>query len=203
MKKLFEEINNTFRENKFNYFVILLFLCIGVVFGICTVKYMSVSDKNDLINYFNIFMESTRNESIEYTNLFFSVASKISLIVIPIFILGFTFWGTPVILVIDFIKGFTLGYTFAFLINTLDNKGLLLAFVSIIPQNIIYVPCIILLSIISMKIANYKFKKKFLKINNQPELTNLQKNYVLLFFLLFFGIIIETFVCPSIIKLVV
>ena len=51
MKKLLTEINDTIRQNKFNYLIILLFLCIGIVFGVCSVKYMNSTDKNDLINY--------------------------------------------------------------------------------------------------------------------------------------------------------
>lgn len=204
MKKLLTEINDTIRQNKFNYLIILLFLCIGIVFGVCSVKYMNSTDKNDLINYFNTFMEGTRNETINYSDLLLSIVIKVLCIFIPILILGYTFWGTPIILIIDFIKGFTLGYTFSFLINTLEKKGILLALASVIPQNIIYIPCIILMSIISIKTANYRFKYRFLKSKNIGIIMENSKKMI--FTLILFCVVamlVEAFVCPSLIKIIV
>lgn len=204
MKKLLTEINDTIRQNKFNYLIILLFLCIGIVFGVCSVKYMNGADKNDLINYFNTFMEGTRNETINYSDLLFSVVTKVLFIFIPVLVLGYTFWGTPVILIIVFIKGFTLGYTFSFLINTLEQKGILLALASIIPQNIIYIPCLILISIISIKTANYRFRKRFLKNKNNSMI--IEPCGKIIFTLMIFcavAVLIETFICPRLIKIIV
>lgn len=204
MKKLLTEINDTIRQNKFNYLIILLFLCIGIVFGVCSVKYMNGADKNDLVNYFNTFMEDTRNETINYSDLLLNVIIKVLCIFIPILLLGYTFWGTPIILIIDFVKGFTLGYTFSFLINTLEKKGVLLALVSIIPQNIIYIPCLILISIISIKTSNYKFKQRFLKNkNNGMIIEHGSKEFFTIMIFCAVAVLIETFICPSLIKIIV
>ena len=120
------------------------------------VKYMNVNDSTDLSNYFSSFTESILVSQIENTKLFFNILIKISITVVIIIILGFTVFGIPFILLIDLIKGFTLGYTFTFLLTTFNGKGIWLAIVSILPQNIFYIPSFIALSIIASA-SNFVF----------------------------------------------
>ena len=78
------------------------------------------------------------------------------------------------------------------------NKG------SSVPSNIIYIPCIILMSIISIKTANYRFKHRFLKSKNIGIIMGNSKKMI--FTLILFCVVamfIEAFVCPSLIKIIV
>ena len=143
-----DKLNNSYRENRIYYFMVLIFFCVGIALGAFMVKYMNVNDSTDLSNYFSSFTESILVSQIENTKLFFNILIKISITVVIIIILGFTVFGMPFILLIDLIKGFTLGYTFTFLLTTFNGKGIWLAIVSILPQNIFYIPSFIALSII-------------------------------------------------------
>ena len=126
------------------------------------------------------------------------------IIILPIFLFGLTFFGGPVILIIDLLKGFILGYTFSFIATAFDGKGFGLALVSVIPQNLIYIPCIIGLSIIGLSISTESFKRRFFKKNKGNSLLSdgILKKLVIIMTMFIAGIIVETYISPSLIKFV-
>ena len=165
---------------------------------------MGPSDKNDLINYFSSFTNSIENESINYGSLLFEVIKKNMIIIVPIIILGMTFFGDPIILIIVLLKGFTLSYTFSFITTTFEGKGVGLAIPAIIPQNLIYIPCIILLGVMSMEMSTEKFKERFFKNSKTKNTVSSGVLYKFLLIILLFtvGIFIETYISPNLIKFV-
>lgn len=206
MYKLIEKINDDFRENRIYYIAVLLLFCTGIVVGAYTVKYMKVADMEDLSSYFTSFVNVIGGQDINYTTLLLSVIKKNLIIIVPIILFGLTFFGSPVILIVDFFKGFSLSYTFTFLLTTFEGKGLPLALASVIPQNIIYIPGFVILSIIALKFSILKFKMQVVKKgSNKNNFSNKDfLNCIVAILVLFMvGIIIETYICPSIIKFVV
>lgn len=206
MKKFLQKISDTFREQRFIYLLVLLFFCIGVVIGVYTVMYMGETDRSDLTSYFNSYISSISLNETNYGDLLFTVLKKNLLLIVPIVLLSFTFLGTPIILIIDLIKGFSLGYTFTFLLCTFNGKGMGLAAVSIIPQNIIYIPCIIILSVIGISLSTKIFKEKIFKhsVMSKREILKDVSNFLILVMGLFLvGVLIETYLSPNIIKFIV
>lgn len=204
MNYLLTRLNATFRDKKAYFFIVLIMFCLGISFGLYTVKYMEVSDRNDLTNYFFSFTNYIGNEPVNYGKLLFEVIKKNILIVVPIFILGLTFFGAPIILILDLLKGFTLGYTFSFMVTTFDGKGIGLAFASVIPQNLIYIPCFIALSVISLSMSTEKFKGKFFKHGKNKDFffDGVLNKLIIIIILFVMGILVETYISPSIIKFV-
>jgi stage II sporulation protein M len=206
MKLLAKKIGDTFEEQKFYYLIVLLFFCIGVVIGVYAVKYMSLTDRQDLTSYYSSFIENIQTNEISYASLLFEIFKKNIIIIIPIILLGFTFFGSPIILIINLMKGFSIGYTFTFLLTMFNGDGLMIAISSVVPQNIIYIPCIVATSIIALSLSTLKFKEKFIKkmpIKNL--LLNKGGTNILLIILCIFiiGMIIEAYLSPNLIKLVV
>ncbi|GEP64310.1 stage II sporulation protein M [Clostridium beijerinckii] len=204
MNFLLTKLNDTFRDKKAYFFIVLIMFCLGISFGLYTVKYMGESDKTDLTNYFFSFTNSIDSHPINYGNLLFEVIKKNILIIIPIFILGLTFFGAPVILILDLLKGFTLGYTFSFMITTFQGKGMGLALISIVPQNLIYIPCFIALSVISLSMSTERFKGRFFKHGKikDPFLDGVLNKLIVILILFTIGILIETYISPSLIRFV-
>ena len=47
-----DKLNNSYRENRIYYFMVLIFFCVGIALGAFMVKYMNINDSTDLSNYF-------------------------------------------------------------------------------------------------------------------------------------------------------
>ncbi|MEG1481596.1 stage II sporulation protein M [Clostridium sp.] len=206
MKELAKKIGHAFEEHKLYYLLVLLFFCVGIVLGVYAVKSMNITDRQDLTSYYTSFINSIGKKPIDYGILLLEVLKKNIILIVPIIIFSFTFFGAPIILGIDLIKGFTIGYTFTFLLTTFDGEGLWIALSSIIPQNIIYIPCIIALSIMALSLSTTKFKEKFIRktpIKNLMFYKGGINILIILLCIIVIGIVVETYICPNIIKLVV
>ena len=198
------KMNMGFSGGKGCFFIILIMFCLGLSFGLYTVKYMGPADKNDLVNYFASFTKSLGNNPINYGSLLFEVIKKNILIFLPILLFGLTFFGGPIILIVDLLKGFSLGYTFSFIATAFGGKGIGLAIISVIPQNLFYIPGIIGLSILGLSISTESFKRRFFKKSKGESLFSdeVLKKLVIILILIIIGILVETYLSPSLIKFV-
>ncbi|MBU5590738.1 stage II sporulation protein M [Clostridium sp. MSJ-4] len=200
--KYINNITMHIQENFWLYIISLLFLCTGVVLGVYAVKYMSEVDKLDLANYFNSFTNILASEELNNKVIFFEAIKTNIPIILVLFILGLTLVGMPIILLINLIKGFSIGFTFSFIISTLGKKGVAITLVGMLPQNIIYIPCIVIASVISMRISLDKIRNNV--FNQKPHVAKENKNIVMdlvviaMFVLL--GTLIESYITPAILK---
>lgn len=202
---IINKLNLSKKENKFFYFMVFIFFCVGIALGTYIVKYMRSSDASDLTSYFSTFAQSIVKEPVNNKALLLNVLKKNLILLTVLITISFTVFGTPIILLLDLIKGFTLGYTFSFLISTFEGKGLWLALVATIPQNIIYIPCFIALSIVGIEFSSTKLKDKFFnkgKVNTIVERELIFKIGVFACIFII-GTFIEAYLCPNIIKFVV
>lgn len=203
--EIINKLNLSKKENKFFYFMVFIFFCVGIALGTYIVKYMRASDASDLTSYFSTFAQSIVKEPVNNKALLLNALKKNLILLTVLITISFTVFGTPIILLLDLIKGFTLGYTFSFLISTFEGKGLWLALVATIPQNIIYIPCFIALSIVGIEFSSTKLKDKFFnkgKVNTIVERELILKIGVLACVFII-GTLIEAYLGPNIIKFVV
>ena len=202
---LMEKLNSNFKENKLFYLLVLTFFFVGILLGAYTIKYMDGVDAKDLSDYFTGFLQTISTKEVAIKDLLLNVLTKNIFFILLIISLGFTTFGAPIILLIDLIKGFTLGYTFSFLLTTFEGEGIWVALVTTIPQNLLYIPFFVGISIISLDMSLLKMKEKFFN-GSRMNKAMLKRNIVKFgIFLIIFviGVIIESYVSPGLIRLVV
>ena len=205
MKKLINSVYEVIDDSKIIFLWVLLFLLIGIVLGSCTVYYMSDFNKVEIGTYFSEFLSFLGTNKISYLQVLLRSIFNIAPIVLIIVLLGFTLIGCPVILFIDLVKGYILGFTFALLASILGGNAIILLALGIVIQQIIFIPCIIILSTVAVKNSIIKIKEGIGK--ERLKNSRINKNYMkvqsILSAILIIGIFIETYISPNLIKLVI
>ncbi len=207
-KRMYQNIATSyFYENSSIFvFVVILFL-MGVIFGAIVVNSMGYSQKQDLYFYLSQFFGDVSNGKLAASNeLFLQSLFHNSKFIGLMWVLGISIVGLPVILILLFIKGMVIGFTVGFLVNQMSWKGFLLAFGSILPQNLIIIPVFIIMAVMSMSFSLIMIKKQFMKKYGQP-IMPVFKRYILALILSILFILaasgIEAFLSPGLMKTIV
>jgi stage II sporulation protein M len=169
-KRLYQnDVASYFREHSSIFlFVVILFL-MGVIFGAIVVNSMSFTQKEDLFYYLSQFFgQISTGKTADNNDLFMQSFFHNSKFIGLIWILGVSIIGLPVILIILFIKGMVVGFTVGFLVSQMGFKGFMLAFVSILPQNLIIIPVFILMAAFSVIFSLRMIRRQFLKKIGEP-----------------------------------
>ncbi|MGD6815670.1 stage II sporulation protein M [Metabacillus sp. 113a] len=196
-----------------NHSSIYLFVCVlfmmGVIFGAIIVNSMTFSQKEDLFFYLSRFFGQVTDGKVADAGEMFQQSFMHNIKYLGlIWILGISIIGLPIILIMLFLKGMVVGFTVGFLVNQMGWNGFVLSFVSILPQNVLIIPCFIVLSAasisFSLKLAVYLLNKK--RSMQDSPLQSFSK-YALIFagiFVLIAGAsILEAFASPELMKAVV
>lgn len=207
-KRMYQNVAASyFREHSSIFvFVVMLFL-MGVIFGAVVVNSMSFSQKQDLFYYLSQFFGEVSNGKVaEANDLFLQSFFHNSKFIGLMWVLGISIIGLPIILILLFIKGMVVGFTVGFLVNQMSWKGFMLAFVSILPQNLIIIPVFIIMAVMSMSFSLLMIKKQFMKKYGQP-IMPIFKRYIFAFIIavLFISVAsgIEAFLSPGLMKTIV
>src|SRR5690625_1092114 len=178
-------------------FMIILFL-IGIIFGAIIVNSMNFVQKQDLFFYLDRFFgQMADDQSIAHIDILKSSFFYHAKYLLFIFILGLSVIGLPVVWILLFLIGLVVGFLVGFIVNQLGVKGLLLAALSIAPQNIVIIPIYIIAGSLSMIFSLTLLGKLFTRKVSQPILLPLGR-YVTMFSILlgisFVAALLEAFV---------
>ncbi len=192
-----------FKRNIIQYIFLSIILIIGIVLGSITVNFISDMQSENIQSFIKGFLANVNGISVDYSSVFYiSLSNNIKTAVLLI-LLGLSVVGIPFILGIIFFRGFILGFTVGFLIEDLGSKGLILSVLSILPQNLIILPCIISIGVTALTFATTVIKNR-LK-NYHENYTQMISGYILLnlffSFLLVISGLIEGYISPMFIKL--
>ena len=192
------------KENMHLYIFVSILFVMGVVFGALMVNALTLEQKQDLSRYLGSFFQtvSLGGETASIPTLMQSFGLHFKWILL-IWILGVSVVGLPLVLVLDFLKGMLIGFTVGILISQYSWKGMMFIIVSVVPQNMIIVPVIIVSSVAAVSFSTYLVKHRFLqKTNGSATPTFLSYTSVILSLIaiMFLVSLFEVYVSPKLIS---
>ncbi|WP_283703735.1 stage II sporulation protein M [Clostridium perfringens] len=192
------------KENKITFLWVLLFFLVGIVLGSYTVYYMSDFNRVEITTYFNNFLEFLGGNSVAYTSILVDSIKSILPMVVIIVLLGYTAVGTPIILMMDLAKGYVIGFTFSLIVSMLGSKGVMLVLSGLMLQNLIFIPIIMLISVLAIRQSVTKLKMGVSRDRVKLDVSRAYLNFQgLLSLIIISGILIETYISPNLIRLVI
>jgi len=195
-------LKDYFRRNIIQYIFLSIILIIGIIAGSVTVNFISEIQTENIQSYLNGFLANVNNISVNYSSIFYLSMSNNMKTAVLLILLGLSVVGIPFILGIILFRGFVLGFTVGFLIEELGSKGLILSILSIFPQNLIMIPCIISIGVTGLTFAITVIKNRVK--NYRENYSQMVSGYMLLnlffSFLLVISGLIEGYISPIFIK---
>jgi len=157
-------IHQLIQEHLRHHMSIYIFTCglflMGIIFGAIVVNSMNFIQKEDLYFYLSQFFEQVVDNDPHSNLAIFKSSYYFHLkYLLLLYILGLSIIGLPIVWILIFLKGMFVGFTVGFIVNQLGFKGLILASLSIAPQNIFIIPIYIVAASFAMIFSLMLFKK--------------------------------------------
>ncbi|MCI6847392.1 MAG: hypothetical protein MR835_00845 [Erysipelotrichaceae bacterium] len=194
-----------FPSKKINIFVISI-LFLGLISGAVFGNIISVNDKTLVIDKIKLFISNINSDSINGIEVFKNGISVNMLYLGIIWVMGMTFVGVVLNVVILFIKSFILGFSLASFIMVYSYKGLILSLIYLLFGQILNILVIVMVTIYGIMFSS-KLNLIIFKNKQDNNILKFFRNYV---FILIIAIIVsiissisEAFLLPAIIKIII
>ncbi|HLU23794.1 stage II sporulation protein M [Lederbergia graminis] len=201
-------ITRHLQEHSSIYLFLMVLFLMGIIFGAIMVNSLSDHQKEDLFYYLNQFFgqveEGAMVSSQDLLKLSFLHNLKFAGL---IWILGVSIIGLPLIFVLLFIKGIVVGFSVGFFVNQMGWQGLLLAFGSLLPQNLFIIPAFIFVAACSVSLSIKLIRKIFIRQTFSFQLVPVFSRYVLAYIATILVITIaasiEAYLTPALMKAII
>lgn len=177
---------------------------VGILLGSFYTVLLQDADKTLVKDYMTDFIGQVQTGKMDVVKGFLNNVLSTSLFVLPVWLLGISVIGVPIIIFMYFSKTFVMGFSIASFILNMKAKGALLSFLYIFPHGIITLGLYILLLnyavTLSIKIVNSFVKKKSI------DFKNIMYKYSIILAICFGGTLLmnayESFLLPKILHFV-
>lgn len=174
MKKIWDKTFKKIHTNKRMLVFLFTLLFMAVLFGSFFATKLSTNDLEEIKSSLDTFFSMTKQNKLNPLPTFFQSFGANIMFTIAIWILGISVIGAPLMIVLFFMKAFTLGFTIASMIKIYRLKGLLYSLIYIFPHQVINLLVFIFFIMFSMSLSITLFqallKKKtvdFSKVMNR------------------------------------
>ena len=155
---IISHIINHFKE----YISALLTFIIGIIIGVIVINNSNDEQLNQITNYINNFISDLKEYgNINTNSLIISTFLNNLYLILAMWFVGSTVIGIPIVYAFISYKGFCLSYTISSSIITLGTwKGAAFSLASMLPQNLIYIPCLLALTVSGIRLYKSIMKDK-------------------------------------------
>ena len=147
--KILEIISNHIMNNKKEYILVTLIFLVGIFLGVMFINNAQESQMTEITSYLNNFIETLKNtEKLETFSILKTTIFQNIILALTLWFFGTTVIGIPIVFGIILYRGFCLGYTVSAIISIMGvRKGMLFVLITLVLQNIIFVPAIIAIGV--------------------------------------------------------
>lgn len=195
-----EYIKNNFKE----YLLVCILFIIGIFIGVMTINFSNEKNIEEIEKVINEVVNNYKKvENINNLQLTFQSIKRNVLFAIILWTGGTTIIGLPIVLLSILIRGVILGFTISSITVALGTlKGILFCIVSVVLQNILYIPAILTIGVSSIKLYKSIITDKR-KENIKIEIIRHTIISTIMIAVLVLSTIIENFISLKIIKKII
>lgn len=200
--KVKETLKQHIVNNSKEYIIIALLFIIGIFLGVLFVNNIQETPKAEIQSYLENFIQKLKEtEKIDNMNLLKTSVGQNILLAIVTWFFGTTVIGIPVVFGIILYRGFCLGYTISACIAIMGmSKGLLFVLISLLLQNLIFIP-----AILALAVSGFKLYKSIVKDNRKENVKlEILRHTIfsfLMLILLLIASLVEIFISTNLLKL--
>lgn len=190
--KIFKIIEEHINQNIKEYAISVLVFFIGIIIGVMLLNSSNQENQESISGYINEFTSSIKNQEYKIDQkklLIKSISSNLKL-ALMIWVAGSTIIGIPLVYGSLGYKGICIGYSISAIMATMEKaKGIIFALSSMLLQNIIAIPCILALTVSSVKIH-----KSIMKEHNKEHIKSEIYRHTMFSIFMTIGLLISSLV---------
>lgn len=199
-----EIIYNHIRLNSKEYTIIFLIFIIGIFLGVMFINNIKEEQSMQISSYLNEFIEKLKiTENIDKLEILKTSIGQKIILVLTIWFFGTTVIGIPIVFGIVLYRGFCLGYTISTIAISLGTgKGLIFILISLLLQNLIFIP-----ALIGISVSGFKLYKSIIKDRNKEnikiEILRHTLFSIIMLIIMCISSIIEVWISTSLLKVLI
>lgn len=199
-----QRIINHIYENIKNYVIIIIIFLIGIIAGVVFINHIDEEQLTKIQEYINEFIVAIKGEYQIDKNLLLQSSLWNNLILtIAMWFMGSTVIGLPIVFGIVLYRGFCIGYTISASIAIYGiQKGMLFSIITMLLQNIVFIPVLLVLTVSGIRLYQSIMKDKR-KENIKLEIFRHTAYSIISFLFFMVSSLIEVYVSSSLLEMTI
>lgn len=188
------------------YLLVIFIFTVGLAAGALSVRLLSEGQSRELNEYFYRFVEYLAEQPpVSQSFILQRSVVQNSKFILVLWLCGAVFFGFIFAFAAIFYRGFTIGFTVGFLSEQNTVQGILFAVGAVLPQNLFFVPLIVLAGVLSVSFSLMLLRRRMTRKQIPLGPYFFQYTFALLVVALAFtvGSLVEAMITPVFMKAVV